>query len=63
MISAHGPIVNADYRHGIVGCDGSATDDAKQRVVADRKPQTLREGGGWPTAESQAKLVDNMLQP
>jgi hypothetical protein len=46
MISAHGPIVDAVHRYAITGRGGPATDDPKQRVVADRRWVS---GGPWNT--------------
>ena len=58
-IASKGPIVDADngQRIGSLGCP--ASDNPKQRIVADRQRQPFGETRCWSAAECQPQMVDD----
>jgi len=61
VIAPEGPVVDPDNGKGFGSRPCPASDNAQQRVVADRYHQALGEGSARPTTEGKAKMVDNAL--
>jgi hypothetical protein len=62
MVSAEGPVVDADHvqRSGV--CAGAPAYNPQQRIVTHRKHQPPGEGGRWPAAKRQAEMMDETFE-
>jgi hypothetical protein len=62
-IASKSPIVDADDGQGIGSRGCPASDNPKQRIVADRQHQPFGEARCWSAAECQPQMVDDAFQP
>ena len=58
-----GEVVDADYLDGSGHRWRTAAQHAQQRVATHRKHKPTGEAGGGPASESQAEVVDQILEP
>ena len=57
------PVIDTDYTRDLHRQRRMAPDNAQQGVLADRQEQASREALPWPSAQRQAEMMHDTLQP
>jgi hypothetical protein len=63
MTALERPVIDADHAWDLHRQHRMTPDDAQQGVLADRQEQASREALPWPSAQGQAEVMHNTLQP
>lgn len=63
MFAPPGPIINADNLERVSWRTVTASDDAQERILADRQHQPLCEANCRSTAKRQTEVMDDSVQP